>query len=273
MDSFWLILKYLLLGALQGVTEPIPISSSGHVVIVQQLFGLEMEGLSFETFVNTASLLAVLLVFREDIIRLASSTWSYLFKRNPQDHEQKSNFMFTVYLVIGTIPAGAAGLLFNDFIAEHFKGLHMVGYALVLTAIALFVIRNIRGRKSDAQLSWKDALIVGLGQAVALLPGISRSGATIVTAMLIGMKQETALRFSFLLYIPISIGGAILELPELAKTDWTASLAVAYTVAFAAAFLGTFYALRWFINIMKHGKLIYFSIYCFFLALIVLFFL
>ncbi|WP_017813352.1 undecaprenyl-diphosphate phosphatase [Paenibacillus shenyangensis] len=277
MDFILTVLKYLFLGALQGFTEPIPISSSGHVVLVQKLLGLEIEGLSFETFVNTASLLAVLIVFREDIRRLIRSTWAYITRQastdNEQRTEQKSDFLFVIYLVLGTIPAGVIGVLFNDYISEHLKGVHIVGYSLAVTAIALFVIRNMRGRKNDAQLSWKDAIIVGLGQAVALIPGISRSGATIVTAMLIGMKQETALRFSFLLYIPISLGGAILELPDLLAMEWTPVLIVSYAVAFVASFVASFYALKWFINIMKNGKLVYFSAYCLLLALCILIFL
>lgn len=273
MESFWLIVKYLLLGILQGVTEPIPISSSGHVVIVQQLFDLKLEGMSFEVFVNTASLLAVLAIYRQDITRLAVSAWQFLFGGGPKKEEQRSDFMMVLYVILGTIPAGVLGVLFKDYIGERFKGIHFVGYSLVITAIALFIIRNIRGRKSDADLSWKDALIVGLGQAVALLPGISRSGATIVTAMLLGMKQETALRFSFLLYIPISLGGALLELPKLASIAWSPTLAIAYTAAFIASFVGTYYALRWFMNIMRHGKLVYFSVYCILLALFVLIFL
>ncbi|WP_046212483.1 undecaprenyl-diphosphate phosphatase [Paenibacillus wulumuqiensis] len=277
MDFLLTVLKYLFLGALQGFTEPIPISSSGHVVLVQKLLGLEIEGLSFETFVNTASLLAVLLVFREDIRRLFQSTLAYITRQSAADSEQgkeqKNDFLFVIYLVLGTIPAGVIGVLFNDYISEHLKGVHIVGYSLAVTAIALFVIRNMRGRKNDAQLSWKDALIVGFGQAVALIPGISRSGATIVTAMLIGMKQETALRFSFLLYIPISLGGAILELPDLLAMEWTPVLIVSYAVAFIASFVASFYALKWFINIMKNGKLVYFSAYCLLLALCILIFL
>ncbi|WP_458120721.1 undecaprenyl-diphosphate phosphatase [Paenibacillus sp. Z6-24] len=277
MDFLLTVLKYLFLGALQGFTEPIPISSSGHVVLVQKLLGLEIEGLSFETFVNTASLLAVLLVFREDIRRLFQSTLAYITRQSAADSEQgkeqKNDFLFVIYLVLGTIPAGVIGVLFNDYIGEHLKGVHIVGYSLAVTAIALFVIRNMRGRKNDAQLSWKDALIVGFGQAVALIPGISRSGATIVTAMLIGMKQETALRFSFLLYIPISLGGAILELPDLLAMEWTPVLIVSYAVAFIASFVASFYALKWFINIMKNGKLVYFSAYCLLLALCILIFL
>ena len=201
MELFLLILKYLFLGALQGFTEPIPISSSGHLVITQYLFGMKIEGLSFEMFVNTASLLAVFVIYKEDIKRLISSSSLFLFKK---DKAKKQDFQFVLYLVIGTIPAGVIGVVFNDYIEDQLKGIYTVGCSLIITAIALFMIRNLEGSKGDSQITWKDALLVGLGQAAALIPGISRSGATILTAMLIGMKQESALRFSFLLYIPVS---------------------------------------------------------------------
>lgn len=270
MELFLLILKYLFLGALQGFTEPIPISSSGHLVITQYLFGLKIEGLSFEMFVNTASLLAVFIIYREDIKRLILSSISFLFKK---DHSKKDDFQFVFFLIVATIPAGVIGILFNDYIGNQLKGIYTVGYSLIVTSIALFIIRNLKGSKGDTEITWKDAVLIGIGQAVSLIPGISRSGATIVTAMLIGTKQETALRFSFLLYIPVSIGGIILELPNLFAVQWSPLLLFAYFLSFIAAFVASYFSLKWFMGIMKKGKLIYFSIYCLFVALMILLFL
>ncbi|MBJ6361593.1 undecaprenyl-diphosphate phosphatase [Paenibacillus sp. GCM10012307] len=270
MEQFWLNLKYALLGLFQGLTEPIPVSSSGHLIIAQNLFGLHIEGLSFEVLVNFASLLAVLLIYREDIIRLGKNSWAYLIRR---EEAARSDFMFIVYLVLATIPAGVVGFLFNDMISETFKGMTTVGVTLLLTGVALWLIRNLRGRKSDAQLKAKDALLIGLAQAVALIPGISRSGATIVAALGLGLKQSTALRFSFLMYIPISIGGMILETKELVRDPELASRALPYTLAFIFSFVATYYALRWFMGIMERGNLKYFSWYCFAAGTLVLIFL
>lgn len=257
MEELLVLIKYIVLGAIQGFTEPIPISSSGHLVIAQELFGLEMrtDDFTFEILMNFASLLAVLLIYRKDLVRLASNSVAY-FK--VKTDETRRDFQFVVYLVIATIPAGIIGLLFEDTIASVFKSSKTVAVALIVTGVALFFIRNLKGRKQDGDLTWKDALIVGLAQAVALIPGVSRSGATIVAAMGLGMKQETALRFSFLLFIPISVGLILVKLPELALGDmW-----FPYSLAFLFSFGFSYFALKWFMNIMAKGNLIYFTIYC-----------
>jgi undecaprenyl-diphosphatase len=259
------LLKYAFLGLLQGFTEPIPISSSGHLVIAQKVFGLEIKGLSFEILMNFASLLAVLLIYRDDLIRLTSHGVRYVVSR---DKESKSEFMFIVYLIVATIPAAVLGLLFEDFIGEQLKGLKVVGATLIITGIALWLIRNLRGSKGESALNFKDALIVGLAQAVALIPGISRSGATIVAAMGLGMKQETALRFSFLLFIPVSVGSMILSIGDLQFGD----MLIPYIIAFLLSLTASYYSLKWFMNIMARGNLIYFSIYCFIVGALVLIF-
>ncbi|MFC7062783.1 undecaprenyl-diphosphate phosphatase [Halobacillus seohaensis] len=257
MEELWLILKYLFLGIFQGFTEPIPISSSGHLVIVQKLMDLDLKGYGFEVLVNFGSLIAVLIIYREDILRLIRNGIGFLMTK---DSRQKDDFDFIVYLIIGTIPAGVIGILFSD-VFDSLKGTETVGITLIITGLALWVIRNIRGLKSDGMLTWKDALIVGLSQAVALIPGISRSGATIVAAMLLGMKQETALRFSFLLYIPVSLGTMLLSVDELLvdiSTMWPS-----YLVAFLASIVATYFSLKWFMNVMANGNLKYFALYCF----------
>lgn len=271
MEQLWLLFKYLFLGALQGITEPIPISSSGHLVLAQELLGLGIEGLSFETFVNFASLLAVLLIYRKDLIRMTQNTFGYMRMRNP---EQKSDFWFVIYLIIATIPAAVFGILLEDFISEQFKGeVKIIGVTLIATGIALWLIRNLKGRKLDQDLGWKDALIVGLAQAVALIPGISRSGATIVAAMGRGMKQETALKFSFFLYIPVSLGGMILAGKDIVEDPELSTLWIPYALAFLGALIASYYSLRWFIGIMEKGNLKYFAYYCFVVGAAVLLFL
>lgn len=267
--DFFLWLKYLALGLIQGVTEPIPISSSGHLILLQHFFGVEIEGLSFEVLVNFASLLAVLLIYRRDILNLANDGIRYTMTREKQ---YKSGFYFIIYLVIGTIPAGVIGVLYGDFISEQFKHIKVIGVALFATGIALWLIRNLRGRKNDAELTVVDAIIVGLAQAVALIPGISRSGATIIAAMGLGMKQDTALRFSFLLYIPVSLGGGVLAIRDLIHDPNLMNMIVPYLLAFVTSFIATYFALKWFMNIMAKGNLIYFSIYCFIVGTLVILF-
>ena len=268
MENFYDILKYIFLGLFQGLTEPIPVSSSGHLEIAEHFFGLEIEGMSFALLVNTASLFAVLLIYREDIMRLIINGIAYLKSKDP---EAKSDFMFIIYLIIGTIPAGVIGILFGDFIEINLASIKTVGMTLFITGLALWMIRNMRGRKSDGDLSFRDAIIVGLAQAVALIPGISRSGATIVAAMSLGMKQETALRYSFLLYIPVSVGGMILGFSDIIKDPYLEELALPYVLAFFASLVASYFSLKWFMNIMARGNLKYFAIYCFIVGPLVYF--
>lgn len=258
--DIWLVVKYTFLGLFQGFTEPIPISSSGHLVLLQNILNMNIEGLSFEILVNFGSLLAILIIYRKDIERLIQNGIRYIIHKEP---EARADFNFIFYLIIGTIPAGVIGLLLEDWIGETFGFSKMVGVTLIITGIALWIIRNINGEKNDAEITWKDALIVGLAQSVALIPGISRSGATIVAAMLIGMKKATALRFSFLLFIPVSLGTMMLSIDDLIEDPDFAMLALPYVFALFAALIATYYSLRWFMNIMERGNLKYFSYYCF----------
>lgn len=270
IDHFVVIMKYLFLGLLQGVTEPLPISSSGHLVIVEELFGLEVEGLGFEVLVNFASLIAVLVVFWEDIVRIVQHTIRYIRTR---DSGAKAEFMFVLFIVVGTIPAAILGILFEDVIEGLLKGVKVVGGTLLITGLALWLIRHLRGHKGEKAMTVKDALIVGLAQAVALIPGISRSGATIVGAMALGLDRDTALRYSFLLYIPVSLGGMILKASDVVGVLTTGALAIPFLVAFLASLMASYFALKWFIDIMRTGKLGYFSIYCWVVGLAVLLFL
>lgn len=258
MDAL-LNLKYFILGLVQGFTEPIPVSSSGHLVLVQELFGVAAEGISFEAFVNFASLLVVLFIYRKDIVSLACNGWKYLTKKEKACFPE---FKMIICLIIATIPAAIGGVLFEDVIGTIFKSPKMIGISLLITAVALWIVRNMRGRKGDFDISYMDALIIGLAQAVALIPGISRSGATIVAALLLGTSSSTALRFSFLMYIPVSLGGMILSGSDIITDPQIASLAMPYALAFVAALVMNYISLKWFMNIMEKGNLKYFSFYC-----------
>lgn len=260
LSDLILLLKYIFLGFFQGFTEPIPISSSGHLVIVRNLFQLDIQGLSFEVLVNFGSLVAVLIIYRHDIMRLITNGLRFILTK---ETAAKSDFNFILYLIVATIPAGVIGLLFEDQIGETFSAPKMVGITLIVTGLALWIIRNLKGQKNDGGLTLKDAIIVGMAQAVALIPGISRSGATIVAAMLLGMKQETALRFSFLMYIPVSLGTFLLSIEDIVADKDFSSLWIPYVLALIASIVATYFSLKWFMNIMAKGNLKYFAIYCF----------
>ena len=262
MDQLWLTIKFLLLGIFQGLTEPIPISSSGHLLLAQYFLDVEIEGSTstFALLVNSASLIAVLIIYRTDIRRLVTNGFMYLTDKN---EENRKDFMFLLYLIIATIPAAIIGLLFQDAIDELLSSIVTVGATLVVTGIGLWLIRNMRGQRKDGSLSVKDALIIGSAQAIALIPGISRSGATIVAAMARGINQETAMRFSFLLFIPISLGGAVLSINDIVNDSNLSQMAVPYIMSFLGSLVASYFSLKWFMNIMAKGQLKYFAIYCF----------
>jgi undecaprenyl-diphosphatase len=268
-ETTYELLKYLFLGLFQGFTEPIPISSSGHLQLAQHYLGIDLPGLTFELLVNTASLFAVLIIYRGDIMRLIMNGLGYFKDKSP---ENKRDFHFIIYLVIGTIPAGVIGVLFGDFISDNLSSIKTVAITLIITGIALWLIRNLRGRKHDGDLTIKDAIIIGLAQAVALIPGISRSGATIVAAMARGMNQETALRYSFLLFIPVSLGGMVLGFSDLLDDPNLSTMMMPYTVAFLGSLVASYFSLKWFMNVMAKGNLKIFAIYCVIVGIAVLIF-
>lgn len=263
-------LQYMLLGFIQGFTEPIPISSSGHLIIAQKLMGMEQHGLSFEIMTNTASLIAILFIYRAVLARLVKNGLGYV---KTKETKYKSDFNFIIYIIIGSIPAGVIGVLFKDQIERIFSSnLTTVAIALLVTGAALWLIRNLRGAKRDGDLSAKDALIVGLAQAVALIPGISRSGSTVIASIAVGMKQDTALRFSFMLYIPVSLGGLVLGISDIISDPDIQALWLPYLLAFITTLFVTYFSMKWFMGIMEKGNLKYFSFYCFIVGALILIF-
>ncbi len=262
---------YLLLGFIQGLTEPIPISSSGHLVIFKNLFDLDaLKDLNFEIFANFGSLIAIIIVFRKDIAKLF---WDFINYIKTKDKKYKSGFRYVILVIIATIPAGLCGLIFNDLIEKYLSNIKYVGVALLVTALFLFLIRKLKGRKNDDQITIKDAIAIGLFQVVALLPGISRSGATLVGGMFSGLKREVAFKFSFMLYIPISFATMILGVKDVAEAGIDASLLMAYILGAVVACIVTFFSTKWFKGIMLKGKLIYFVWYCLIVGSLVLLFL
>lgn len=255
------IIKYVFLGLLQGITEPIPVSSSGHLVIARELFGIEAQGLSFEIFLNTASLIAILIVYRKDIISIFQNLWRFIFN-GARDNDAVTDFKYTICLIIATIPVGVAGLLLKDVIGENIS-IGFVGLMLLVTGLALLFIKNKRGVKRDGDITVKDSIIVGIAQCMALTPGISRSGAAIVGAIAVGLSQKNALRFAFLLYIPVSVGTAMISVGDIVNDPNMSTLWLAYLLAFIVTVIATYFAVKWLQNVMERGNLIIFVYYCF----------
>lgn len=267
------IIKYLIFGLIQGITEPLPISSSGHLVVLRYVFNTDaFDDLTFEIFLNFASFIAIFFLFRKDIWRLLRSFFTYIFKKEERKNPKiKDDFKYCWLIVLGSVPAAIGGLLLKDFIESKLSNIKFLGIAFLITALLLFLVRKINGNKKDGDLGIKDALIIGLFQFVALVPGISRSGAVLVGCLLRNLNRDSALRYAFMLYLPVSIGSFLLSIPDIASID--SSLVLPYGVGFVASLLMTYFASIWFLGIVKKGRLAKFSIYLIVLAAIIILFL
>lgn len=264
------LIKYIFLGALQGLTEPIPVSSSGHLVVFRELInGNAFNDLNFEIIVNFGSLIAIIIFFWQDIKSLIIDFFMYIKTKQKKYY---ANFKYCWLIVIGTVPAGFVGLLFKDQIENLLISVKIIGGALLITSGCLYLIRNIKGKKDDKKITFKDALIIGLFQVIALFPGISRSGATLVGGMFRNLKRDAAFKFSFMLYIPISLATMALGVSDLISMDLSSIYWLYYLCGMLAATIVTYFATKWFHNIMKSGKLIYFVYYCLIAGTLILLF-
>ena len=251
-------LQALWLGLIQGLTEYLPVSSSGHLTIASHLFGIEgEENLAFTVAVHVATVFSTLVVLWKEI------AWIFrgLFRFQYNDETR-----YVANIVVSMIPVGIVGVFFKDKVEEVFgSGLVIVGAMLIVTTLLLTYSYYAKPRAKE-NISIKDAFIIGLAQAVAVLPGLSRSGSTIATGLLLGNNKARLAQFSFLMVIPPILGEALLDTVKMVKHGTAAvmgdiSLGV-LAVGFIAAFVSGCVACKWMINIVKRGKLVYFSIYC-----------
>lgn len=257
-------IKYIILGLIQGITEPLPVSSSGHIFLFKNLFNTEMfNSFNFEIISNFGSFLAILFIFRKDIINLIKSFFTYIFKKEKRS-ASKNGFMYVIKMIISTIPVGLTGILFNDYLETHYTSLKMLGFSFLFTALMLYIVRNIKGEKNSNDITIKDAIIIGLFQAITIIPGISRSGTVLVACLICKLKREGALKYTFMLYFPVSLGTMLLKAPELINTP--TSLLLPYLSGMIVALVITYFSYRWLSNMVKKGKLWKFSIYCLCLA-------
>jgi undecaprenyl-diphosphatase len=251
-------IEALVLGLIQGLTEYLPVSSSGHLAIGAAWFGMSgEENLTFTVAVHVATVLSTLVVLWKEV------AWIFkgLFQGRMNDETR-----YVMNILVSMIPVGIVGVFFKDKVEEVFgSGLLVVGCMLLLTAALLAFSYYAKPRQKE-KISLRDAFIIGLAQAVAVMPGLSRSGSTIATGLLLGNKKERLAQFSFLMVIPPILGEALLDVMKAVKGGAEAAVGdislAALTVGFIAAFLSGCLACKWMINIVKRGKLIYFAIYC-----------
>lgn len=255
------IIEAIILGIIQGLTEFLPVSSSGHLELGKAILGTELgdEDLLFSIVVHAATALSTVVVFRQDIVDLLKGIFKFEWNQETQ---------FAAKILLSMIPVGVVGVLFKDEIEAMFFGKpEVVGLMLLVTGV-LLLFTHYRKQTEGTPVTFGKSVIIGIAQMIAILPGISRSGSTIATALLVGVDKSQAARFSFLMVLPPIIGANLLEIKDFVeKPVQDVSFAV-LAAGFVAAFVSGLFACQWMISLVKKSKLIYFAVYCIIVGLI-----
>ncbi|MDD4657730.1 MAG: undecaprenyl-diphosphate phosphatase [Eubacteriales bacterium] len=265
-------LKAVLLGLIQGLTEFLPVSSSGHLVLAQRLLGIEIPGVTFEVFLHVGTLISVIWVFRERLANIIKSFLVLFKKEEWARYAANPDRRFGLLLIAASIPTAIIAFLLNDFIEKAFGSTLFVGIALLITGGLLWVADALPGGNKDiTKTTALDAVLIGVFQGIAIFPGISRSGATISGALFRKLDKRTAAEFSFLLSIPAILGGALVEVIKIgqetagAAMDW-----LFYLAGIVAAAAAGIFAIRFFIRLLVRDRLRIFAVYCWLVGVIVI---
>ena len=251
------IIQAIILGLLQGLTEFLPVSSSGHIELGKAVLGVAArEDMAFTIVVHGATVLSTIVVFYKDILNLISDSMKFKWNESTR---------YILKIAVSIIPVGIAGVFFKDELEILFSGnIKFVGIMLLFTAILLATANYVK--KKDKNVSFLNAFLIGIAQTIAILPGISRSGATIATGLLLGVKKEAVTRFSFLMVLIPIIGANAVEFTDASFNSDIDILPL--TMGFFADFISGLFACKWMISIVKKGKLIYFAIYCLIIGIV-----
>jgi undecaprenyl-diphosphatase len=253
------IVQSLILGIIQGLTEFLPVSSSGHLEIFKFFFGEKYtpeESLMLTVILHVATALSTIFIFRKDIVEILVG----LFDKSDPQHR-----IFAMLIILSMIPAAIIGLVWEDAVEMLFQGnLFLVGGALIFTAILLFW--SDQKKENRKSVTWFEAIIIGIAQTIAIIPGISRSGATIGTSVLLGIDRSQAATFSFLMVVPLILGKISKDMLDGSLANHSSNV-LALMVGFVAAFITGALACTWMINWVKRSKLKYFAYYCFVIGL------
>ncbi len=251
------LIKVIVLGIVQGVTEFLPISSSGHLVIFQHFMNIE-EGLTLNVFLHFGTLLAVVVVFWDDIIGMITLKKDYR--------------KLTYYVILGSVPAGVIGILFEDTFERLFSTITVVGIALLVTGTLLWLSDRIENKERSIQdMDWNDSIVVGFAQAFAIIPGISRSGSTIVGGLFKGLNRQLAAKFSFLLSIPVIGGATLLKTKDLVTMGMGDITFFELLVGTLSATLAGYFSIKLLLKLINKEKLSVFAYYCWILGLAIIF--
>jgi len=256
----------IIFGIVQGVTEFLPVSSSGHLVILHKYISLPIGNeLIFDVALHLSTILAVILFFRKDVAKLFVSWIRSLAGK----HDEYSKLAWLI--ILGTIPAGLAGYMFDDLIEQEFRSVVIVAAMLVLVGLFFIYVEKIAKKSKELNnLGLKDALIIGFAQAGALIPGTSRSGITVLAGLWLGFKRHEALRFSFLLSIPVILGAFATKIPQVIAVNLSEVNISLLSLAFASSFISAILAIKYFLQFARKHSLNVFAYYRFILAILVL---
>lgn len=256
------LLKAIILGIVQGLTEFLPISSSGHLVLGSEFLHFQEQGLAFDIFLHLGTLLSVCIVFRQELSAMLIAPLAVLQKRAGK--ELTRYFYWDIYIIVATLPAVLVGLFVKDSIAGVFTNILLVYYMLFVTGIIMVVTPFLHERK--VELNCPRALLIGCAQAMAILPGLSRSGSTIFTGMLLGVNRETVARFSFIMSIPAILGAAVLQFGDLIDNPPGSDSLLLIAAGTVASAVSGYFAIILLLNVIRKNKLQYFGYYCLFIA-------
>lgn len=271
------IIEAIIVGIVQGLTEFIPISSSAHIILAQEILGVKQPGITFEVVVHVGTLFSVFWVFWDDIFKLIKAFFSIpkalINKNSFESLKSKDERNFIYMLIIATIPTGVFGLVFKDFFSSVYSYTKVIGLTLLVTGGILYLSQKMAsGYKKDGEISLWDGLIIGFFQSLAIFPGISRSGSTIAGALFRKLDRETAVRFSFILSIPAILGATVLEVNEAIAQGFDSSLALPYLAGLVFSAISGVIAIKWLVALLNKGKMHYFSYYCWVVGVLVLIF-
>jgi undecaprenyl-diphosphatase len=249
----------ILLGLVQGVSEFLPVSSSGHLVLVEELLGVRSGDIVFEVMVHLGTLVAVLIFFRTKLVELCSSIIKSAFTGGKSEQDS-SNMRLVWFLILGSIPAALFGFFLKDFVEAAFNSARWASGEFIITGAIL--ISTIWAREKGKELNNWNTIFIGVAQAISIMPAISRSGSTISAGMFSGMNKEKAAEFSFLLSIPAIAGAAIINIPDMAKLIPDLNLLLIYSAGTLVSGIVGYFSIGFLLGIIKKGKFFLFGIYC-----------
>ncbi|MGA0162809.1 MAG: undecaprenyl-diphosphate phosphatase [Bdellovibrionota bacterium] len=255
----------LILGAVQGLSEFLPISSTAHLVLVEKLLGLSAASLVLEIILHFGSAAALVLFFRKDLYFLLRGAFLFLFKKQ---REYRAEFLFCAYMFLATVMTGFFGVLLKDALDASLKSPQVLGAAFGLTGVLLCVLdfAKINGSKNQDQMTWRDAFWVGVAQTIAVIPGVSRSGATLLMSLFRGLDKDLAVRFSFFLAIPVILGSSVLGIRDWNPEEMSGISFEALALGLLTSFVFSIIGIIWLIDFVRKSRLYLFGIYCLILS-------